>query len=111
MKAALTRYRVMAYVVGVVLLVLVFVAVPLKYLAHNRALVATVGPVHGFLYMVYLAVSMHLAVKCRWPLGRTVLVLLAGTVPFLSFAVERQITRLARTEAVATGRRTPSSRA
>lgn len=101
MNAALTRYRVMAYVVGVVLLVLVFVAVPVKYLAHNRTLVATVGPVHGLLYMVYLAAAFHLAVKCRWPLGRTLLVLLAGTVPFLSFAVERQVTRLVRAEASA----------
>ncbi len=111
MNAALTRYRVMAYVVGVVLLVLVFVAVPLKYLANSPGLVATVGPVHGFLYMVYLAAAFHLAVKCRWPLGRTVLVLLAGTVPFLSFAVERQTTRLVRTEAAASDRSTPPSRA
>ncbi len=98
MNAALTRYRVMAYVVGVVLLVLVFVAVPLKYLADSPGLVRTVGPVHGFLYIVYLLVSFHLAVKSRWPLPRTLVVLLAGTVPFLSFLVERQVTRLVRAE-------------
>ncbi len=101
MSAALTRYRVMAYVVGVVLLVLVLVAMPAKYLAHRPALVAAVGPVHGFLYMVYLAAAFHLAVKCRWPLGRTVLVLLAGTVPFLSFVMERKVTRQVRTQAAA----------
>ncbi|MGE5764421.1 MAG: DUF3817 domain-containing protein, partial [Mycobacterium leprae] len=46
---ALTRYRVLAYVVGVWLLLLVLVAMPLKYVGGNDALVAVVGPIHGFL--------------------------------------------------------------
>jgi len=93
MSAAVTRYRLMAYVVGVGLLVLVFVAMPLKYLGGNPAAVAVVGPVHGFLYMVYLVVALDLALRARWSLPRTVLVLLAGTIPFLSFVAERRITR------------------
>lgn len=94
MKAALTRYRVMAYVVGVMLLVLVLVAMPLKYVAGEPALVETVGPVHGFLYIVYLVTSFDLSMRGRWPIGRTVLVMLAGTVPFLSFVAERKVTRI-----------------
>lgn len=96
---ALTRYRIMAYVVGVGLLILVVVAVPLKYLADKSALVAVVGPIHGFLYVVYLLTALDLAVRCRWPLGRTALVLLAGTVPFLSFVAERRVTREVRATA------------
>ncbi len=95
-RGALLRYRVLAWVVGVMLLVLVLVAMPLKYLAESPALVQTIGPVHGFLYMVYLLVAIDLAVKARWsPLG-TLLVLLAGTVPFLSFVAERIVTRRVR---------------
>lgn len=93
MQSALTRYRVIAYVVGVFLLILVLVAMPLKYLAGQPTAVAVVGPVHGFLYMVYLAAAFDLAVRARWPLGYTLLVLLAGTVPFLSFVAERSVTR------------------
>ncbi|MFZ5850646.1 MAG: DUF3817 domain-containing protein [Actinomycetota bacterium] len=93
MSAAVTRYRLMAYVVGVGLLVLVFVAMPLKYLGGNPTAVAVVGPVHGFLYMVYLVVALDLALRARWSLPRTVLVLLAGTIPFLSFVAERRVTR------------------
>ena len=92
MKAALTRYRVLAYVVGVWLLVLVFVAMPLKYVVGNDTMVSVVGPIHGFLYIVYLVAVLDLAVKARWPLLRTVLVMLAGTVPFLSFVAERKVT-------------------
>ena len=97
MTSALIRYRIMAYVVGVVLLVLVLAAMPLKYLGDEPGLVEAVGPVHGFLYIVYLAAALDLARRSRWPLGRTLLVLLAGTVPFLSFVVERRVSRRAAT--------------
>ncbi|MGH3624165.1 MAG: DUF3817 domain-containing protein [Sciscionella sp.] len=94
-RGALLRYRVIAYVVGVGLLVLVLVGVPLEYLADNPAVVGIVGPVHGFLYMVYLALTVDLALKAKWSLRGTVLVMLAGTVPFLSFVAERKVTRRA----------------
>lgn len=92
MHAALIRFRVMAYVVGVLLLVLVFVAVPLKYFADEPLMVSVVGPLHGFLYMVYLVTAFDLAVRAKWPFVRTVLVLLAGTVPVMSFVAERKVT-------------------
>jgi integral membrane protein len=92
MAAALTRFRVMAYIVGVFLLILVFVAVPLKYFADSPTLVAIVGPIHGFLYMIYLVTAFDLAVRAKWPFTRTVLVLLAGTIPVMSFIAERRAT-------------------
>lgn len=95
---SLTAYRVMANVVGVLLLILVFVGLPLKYLASKDQVVAVVGTAHGFLYILYLLVAGNLAYQRRWPLPRTALVLLAGTVPFLSFAVEHRMTRLVRAE-------------
>jgi integral membrane protein len=94
-QSALTRYRVIAYVVGVLLLVLTLVGVPLQ-IAGDRSVVAVVGPVHGFAYMVYLAIAFDLAVRARWRLPYTVLVLLAGTVPFLSFVAERKVTHRVR---------------
>ena len=93
MRRALTAYRVMAWVVGVWLIVLVFVAMPLKYLADSPTMVEIVGPVHGFLYMAYLAVTLILAYRARWSPVRTILVMLAGTVPFMSFVAERRVTR------------------
>ena len=90
--AALTRYRVMAYVVGVMLVVLVFVAVPLNYLADVPEVSAVVSPIHGFLYIVYLLAAFDLALKARFTAKGTVLVLLAGVVPFVSFWAERRVT-------------------
>jgi integral membrane protein len=94
--AALTRYRVLAYVVGVMLLLLVLVAMPLKYLADVPGPVAVIGPAHGFLYAVYLLTAFDLALRARWSAKGTVLVLLAGTIPFLSFVAERWVTRRTR---------------
>jgi integral membrane protein len=94
--AALTRYRALAYTVGVLLLVLVLVAMPLKYFAAMPGPVAVIGTAHGFLYAVYLLTAFDLAVRARWTAKGTVLVLLAGTVPFLSFVAERIVTRATR---------------
>ena len=47
---------------------------------------------HGFVYMVYLVVAFDLAVRAKWTFGRTVLVLLAGTIPVMSFVAERKVT-------------------
>ncbi|MCO1581275.1 DUF3817 domain-containing protein [Crossiella sp. SN42] len=83
----------MAYIVGVGLLLLVVVAMPLKYLADMPGPVAVIGPIHGFLYAIYLVLAFDLAIKSKWSIGGTLLVLLAGTVPFLSFVAERWVTR------------------
>ncbi len=92
MGSALTRYRVLAYVVGAILVVLFLVAMPLKYLAGREALVEFIGPIHGFLYIVYLLAGAQLALKARWPWQRVLMIALAGIVPFLSFVLERRIT-------------------
>ena len=92
MRASLLFYRTLAYVVGVGLVVLVLIGVPLKYLADSPGVVTVVGPLHGFLYMVYLVATVNLAFRARWSPVKTVLVMLAGTIPFVSFVAERKVT-------------------
>ena len=87
----LAAYRIMAWVTGVWLLALVFVAVPLKYWGDNDGPVAFIGTVHGFLYMAYVVVVLFAAYRRRWAVGYVLLALLGGVVPFASFIVERRI--------------------
>ena len=94
-RGALSRYRVLAYVVGVGLLALV-VAFILKRGYDVPGPMAVVGPVHGFLYAVYLVVAFDLALKARWSVKGTLWVLLAGMLPFVSFFVERSVTHKVR---------------
>ena len=93
MTGALQRYRVIANVVGVVLVVFLLVAVPLRYLGGEPRLSETISPIHGFLYLVYLGLTVDLSRRAGWGIWRTLGVMLAGTVPFLSFVVERRTTR------------------
>ena len=94
--AALTRYRVMAWIVGVLLIALILVAVPLKYLAEMDGPVSVIGTAHGWLYFIFFLAACDLALRARWTLKGTVLVLLAGTIPILSFVAERIATRRTR---------------
>jgi integral membrane protein len=74
---------------------------PLKYLGDNAVVVETIGPAHGFLYMIYLGLAFDLSRRAEWPLSRMLQVMAAGTVPFLSFWAERVVTRWVHTPAEA----------
>ncbi|MFD2766514.1 DUF3817 domain-containing protein [Micromonospora eburnea] len=91
MGGALTRYRTIAWIVGVALVVLVLIGMPLKYFFDSPTVVAVVGTAHGWLYMIYLALTFDLSRRVDWPLKRMLLVMLAGTVPFVSFYAERRV--------------------
>lgn len=91
-ESALKPFRVLAYVVGVMLLVLV-TCIVLRYGFDIEGPSKVVSPIHGFLYMLYLVATMNLGMKARWAWPYTVGVMLAGTVPLLSFVFERKVTR------------------
>jgi integral membrane protein len=101
-----SAYRALALIVGVLLTVLVFVAMPLKYFPADGSslqvtgehLTSFVGIAHGWIYMGYLAVSFFLSRRASWPAPFTALVLLAGLVPILIFWVERKVTDRVRRE-------------
>jgi integral membrane protein len=90
---ALMRYRVMAFVVGVGLILLVFVGLPLQFLAHEKLGVEIVGTIHGYLYLLYLVMAADLARRAHWRIGRILAVVSAGFVPFLAFVVEHRVYR------------------
>jgi integral membrane protein len=91
-NAALTRYRIMAYIVGVGLIVLVFVGIPIQIWGHSKEVVAIVGPIHGFLYIVYLFAALDLARRARFSFVQMLAMVGAGLLPFLAFVIERRIT-------------------
>ncbi|MEU6401164.1 DUF3817 domain-containing protein [Streptomyces sp. NPDC046985] len=94
-KSVLTRYRVMAYVTGV-LLVLLTLGVIAKYglqMDGAAKFTTVIGIAHGWLYVIYLVMAFDLGSKAKWPVGRQLWVLLAGTIPTAAFFVERKVTR------------------
>jgi integral membrane protein len=85
------RYRIMAFTTGTVLLIACFVALPLTYVADRPGFGKVVWTMHGWFYLVYLMTAVQLAMARRWPIPRILIVLLAGTIPFLSFVMERRL--------------------
>jgi integral membrane protein len=85
-RKALTGYRILAWVTGLWLIALCYEMV-LKY-GFNDDSLGWIAVVHGWVYFIYLLFTANLAVKVRWPIAKTVGVLLAGTIPLVGIVVE-----------------------
>ncbi|WP_405906613.1 DUF3817 domain-containing protein [Streptomyces sp. NBC_00828] len=92
-KSVLTRYRVMAYVTAVMLLVLCTCMIFKYGFDKGEDLTLVVSQIHGVLYIVYLVFAFDLGSKAKWSFGKLAWVLLSGTIPTAAFFVERKITR------------------
>lgn len=103
-EGALRRYRVMAYVTGVMLLLLV-VEMVLVYVVQisddSARWIAWIPFAHGWIYVVYLITVVDLWSKMRWPVTRLAVLVLGGVVPVLSFVVERRVRQDAEARIVA----------
>jgi len=86
------RLRIIAYLEGISLLALVFIAMPLKYFQHNPAMVKTLGPIHGALFLLFVINTMSVGVERHWKFKITTWkVLIACIIPFGTFYVDHQI--------------------
>src|SRR3954454_11063033 len=97
MPGALMRYRVVAWIVGVLLIVLVCIGIPLNHLADHPAVSQYVGIAHGmFFYPLYLILTFDLGRRVKMPMPRLLLTMAAGTIPFVSFYAEHETTKWVR---------------
>jgi integral membrane protein len=90
MEKALARFKFIAYLAGVIL-ILFTIEIIIKY---------TLGPeipwfaqLHGIVYMIYVVIAFDISRRAKLSLSQTLLVLLAGTVPVMSFVAEKKIRR------------------
>ena len=97
LSASLIRQvRVVGMVEGVSFLLLLGIAMPLKYLAGLPQAVRVVGMIHGLLFVVYVAAAVHAAFSLRWPVSRSLLVLGAAIFPAGPFLIDGWLRRLQR---------------
>ena len=88
MEKALARFKFIAYLAGVIL-ILFTIEIIIKY---------TLGPeipwfaqLHGIVYMIYVVIAFDISRRAKLSLSQTLLVLLAGTVPIMSFIAEKRL--------------------
>ena len=102
LKTSLGRLRIVGFWEGVSFLVLLLIAMPLKYFAGWPHAVRVVGMAHGVLFVLYVLAAFHAAADRNWGWKRTAAVLAASLLPGGPFVVDAKILREeAATDAVA----------
>ena len=89
-----SRLRIVAFLEGLSLIVLVFIAVPIKYLYHEPSLTKIIGPIHGGLFLLFLFNTLSVAVERKWKFSQTTWKLVVACfIPFGTFYIDRTILR------------------
>ena len=83
-------FRLITLLEGLSYILLLFIAVPLKYGAGDDVLVKILGMPHGILFMLYLSLAFYLKDSYEWKWQQTAIVFLASIVPFGTFYVDRK---------------------
>ena len=93
-KSSVGRLRLIGFFEGISLLLLIFVAVPLKHLYHDPTWVKIIGPVHGLLFTLFVINTISVGTEYRWTFKTTTWkVLLACMIPFGTFYIDRTVFR------------------
>nr|WP_240427642.1 DUF3817 domain-containing protein [Tunicatimonas sp. TK19036]WKN40360.1 DUF3817 domain-containing protein [Tunicatimonas sp. TK19036] len=91
-NTSLGRLRLIGFLEGISLLVLVFIAVPIKYSLEDPSLVKLMGPIHGALFLLFVFNTLNVGVEQKWKFSQTTWkVLLACLIPFGTFYIDRKI--------------------
>ena len=77
-------------------LILMGVAMPLKYFAGQPGAVKVFGWIHGLLFIVFCGALVRTMMVARWPLARGALIFVAALLPFGPFVVDRRMKEYAR---------------
>lgn len=86
------RLRLLGYIEGITLLLLVFVAVPLKYFLAYPVLTKVLGPIHGAFFLLFVINALGVGVEQNWRFRTTTWkVILACFIPFGTFYIDRKI--------------------
>jgi len=92
LKTPIGRLRLIGYIEGLSLLVLLFIAVPLKYAAGDPSLSKIMGPLHGALFLLFIFNTLSVGVEHQWKFRQTTYkVMLACIIPFGTFYIDRKI--------------------
>lgn len=93
LKTTIGRLRAIGVLEGSSFLLLLFVAMPLKYLAGMPGMVSVVGMAHGVLFILYCIAVLQAAFDREWPFSRIALAFVAAVLPFGPFVFDKRILR------------------
>ena len=87
-------FRLIAFLEGISLLILVFIAMPIKYGLGNPSVVKTVGQAHGILFLFFVFLAIKVSFEQEWRFKTTTWkVLVSSFIPFGTFYIDKHILR------------------
>ncbi len=98
LRSPLGRLRIVSLMEGVSYILLLGIAMPLKYLADQPEAVRVVGSLHGALTILFVLAVAHVWLARRWSIVRVAIALIASVIPFGAFALEASLRREDRTD-------------
>lgn len=84
-----TAFRIISFLEGLSYLLLLFVAVPIKYFGENDAYVKILGMPHGLLFISYIIMAIMLKQELKWNTKSFSVILVASILPFGTFYIDR----------------------
>jgi integral membrane protein len=91
LKTPVGRVRALGMLEGASFLLLLGVAMPLKYFGGVPVAVQIAGWLHGLLFMAFCMVLLETQQALRWPKRWTGTVLIAALLPFGPFIIDRRL--------------------
>jgi len=91
MKTPISRLRTIGILEGISFLVLLGIAMPVKYMLGIPELVKYVGWAHGVLFVLYIAAVAHVFIAYKWSVLKVMITLFASLVPFGPFMIDKKL--------------------
>lgn len=79
------NFRAVGFLEGLSYIVLLGVAMPLKYMYNQPEMVKIVGMAHGVLFMLYIVLAVVVKEKLKWNFMQTTIVMIGSLLPFGTF--------------------------
>lgn len=92
-KFIIKNFRAIAFLEGLSFLLLLGVAMPLKYIYEKPEMVKIVGMAHGILFMLYIVLAIVVKEKLKWNTKQTMLSLVGSVIPFGTFYADYKLFR------------------
>jgi len=90
-KPGIGLLRLIGFLEGVSFLILVFIAMPFKYLGNNPLPVQIVGQAHGMLFILFIIYSLIIGYQLKWKLQIQIQVIISSVIPFGTFYIDKKI--------------------
>jgi|SRR5687767_14222794 integral membrane protein len=91
LKSHTGRLRVIGFLEGCSLLLLLFIAMPVKYLMGIPEATQAIGLIHGILFILFIIATLVISVLQKWNIGRVLMVMASSFLPFGTFYIDRKI--------------------